>query len=150
LSDAYHEATGNAAGIIVIISLMAILNGVIVNIVMGSRFLYGLASKGWITGWFAKVTRTHVPARGLTVVAVTALICAILFPIEHLAQATSLLLLFVFCAVNVSLIVIRRNSTASKERVPRISPSFIPWLGALTSGALLVWQAATIVGSLRY
>ena len=149
LSDAYRTATGNAPAIIGIISLMAILNGIIVNIVMGSRFLYGLSAKGWITNWFAKINRTHVPARGLIVVAIAALVCAILFPIERLAQTTSLLLLFVFCAVNLSLIAIRRGDIANpKMRVPRISPSFMPWIGALTSGALLTWQLVTIASDL--
>lgn len=149
LSDTYQAATGNTAGIIGVISLMAILNGVIVNIIMGSRFLYGLSTKGWVTSWFAKVNRRHVPAHGLIVVAVAALVCAILFPIEHLAQTTSLLLLFVFCAVNVSLVVIRRGDVSDpKLRAPRISPSFMPWLGALTSGALLTWQLVTIASDL--
>lgn len=144
LADAYKTATGNATGIIVIVSLIATLNGVLVNIIMCSRFLYGLSGRGWITPWFSKVSRFHVPARGLLVIAAIALLCALWLPIENLAQITSLLLLFVFLAVNVSLIIIRRHD-AKEERKLRISPHFLPWIGALAAGGLLIGQVLTMV-----
>lgn len=144
LAEAYASATGNSAVPIVVVSLIATLNGVIVNIVMGSRFLYGLARREWIGPWFGKLSRYHVPARGLSIVAGVAFVCAMWFPVEYLAQATSLLLLFVFFAVNISLIAIRRRDT-QENRVFRISPHFVPWLGALASGALLVGQIITLL-----
>lgn len=139
LADAYTSATGRPAVVITAISLVATLNGVIVNVIMGSRFLYGLANRGWITPWFGKISTHHVPARGLIIVACIAVLCAIWFPITRLALATSLLLLFVFLAVNVSLILIRRRDPKESQQL-RISPTFIPWLGALASGALLLGQ----------
>lgn len=144
LADAYKTATGNTAGIITVISLMATLNGVLVNVIMGSRFLYGLANRGWIPSWFNKVSSTHVPARGLILVAAVALPCALWFPIERLAQVTSLLLLFVFCAVNLSLIAIRHRDTKESRKL-RIAPVFMPWLGAVASALLLVGQIVLIV-----
>lgn len=144
LADAYKAATGNAAGIITVISLMATLNGILVNVIMGSRFLYGLANRGWIPPWFSKVSSAHVPARGLTLVAAVALPCALWFPIERLAHVTSLLLLFVFLAVNLSLIVIRHRD-AKESRTLRIAPVFMPWLGAIASALLLIGQIALIV-----
>lgn len=144
LSDVYSAATGNAAGIIIVISLLATLNGIIVNLVMGSRFLYGLANRGWISSWFGRVSSTHVPARGLLLVAAVALIGALWLPIERLAQTTSLLLLVVFLAVNVSLIVIRRRDTTEARKL-RIAPTYVPWFGAFASGALLIGQAITLV-----
>ncbi|HYG83874.1 MAG TPA: APC family permease [Verrucomicrobiae bacterium] len=144
LADAYTAATGQSAMIIIIISLIATLNGVIVNVVMGSRFLYGLAARGWITSWFGKVSKYHVPARGVLVVGLLALICAIFFPLGQLAGFTSLLLLFVFFAVNVSLIAIRRRDPPEARKL-HISPSFTPWAGAITSGALLIGQLFTII-----
>lgn len=144
LAAAYQTATGLHPGIIIIVSLMATLNGIIVNMVMGSRFLYGLANRGWLTPWFAKVSKNSVPARGLIVVAVVALLCGFLLPIEQLAQTTSLLLLFVFLAVNMSLIIIRRRDSAQSRKL-RISPPFMPWLGTVASGLLLIGQFVVIV-----
>ena len=145
LADVFTAATGQNAMIIIVISLLATLNGVLVNVIMGSRFLYGMAKRGWIPEWFSKVSRWHVPARGTVVVGAGALVAALLLPIENLAQLTSLLLLGVFLAVNVSLIVVRRQSGHAKEDSLRISPVFMPWLGAILSAGLLAAQAATLL-----
>lgn len=148
LADAYRHATGNSAVVIVAISLLATLNGVLVNIIMGSRFLYGMARREWIPSWFAAVSRRYVPARSLLVVAGIALLSALLLPIERLAQVASLLLLCVFFAVNLSLIIIRRRSDP-KTRNLQISPTFLPWLGIAASAALLIGQGVVLVlGSL--
>jgi amino acid transporter len=144
LADVFQVATGNGAEIIIIISLLATLNGVLVNVVMGSRFLYGMARRGWVPEWFSKVSRWHVPARGTIVVSTLALIAALLLPIEQLAQATSLLLLCVFIAANVSLIVVRRRTQSGRDNL-KISPTYMPWIGAIASTALLVGQIFTIV-----
>lgn len=143
LADAYTTATGNGAGIIIVISLLATLNGVLVNIVMGSRFLYGMARRGWIPEWFSKVSQRHVPTRGIIIVSSLALIAALLLPIERLAQLTSLLLLVVFLAANVSLIVVRRSQPQFDNL--KISPTYMPWVGAIASSALLAGQIATMV-----
>lgn len=137
LADAYHAATGNAGGIIAVISLIATVNGILVNFIMGSRFLYGMGQRGWIPGGFAKLSKRHVPVRGLLVVVAVALLFALWLPIERLAQLTSSLLLIVFLAVNISLIVVRRQAPA---RNFRISPTYMPWLGAICSVGLLVAQ----------
>lgn len=144
LADVFTAATGNEATIIIVISLLATINGVLVNVIMGSRFLYGMANRGWIPAWFSKVSRWHIPARSTVSVGIIALIAALLLPIEQLAQTTSLLLLCVFLAVNVSLIVIRRRQSSSKDPL-KMSPNFIPWAGAIASALLLAGQAITMM-----
>lgn len=143
LADVYKTATGNEATIIIIISLLATLNGVLVNVVMASRFLYGMARREWIPLWFSKLSKQRIPARGTVVAGSLALIAALLLPIEHLAQATSLLLLFVFSAANISLIVVRHSAPPELKNL-RISPTFMPWVGAAASLALLVGQTFTL------
>lgn len=144
LAKAYEAATNNDAGIIIIISLIATLNGILANVIMGSRFLYGLGRRNWIPAWFSRVSKQRVPARSLAVVAGTALACALLLPIEHLAQMTSLLLLCVFLAVNISLAIIRKRDTELSRHL-RISPNYLPWVGIIASGALLVGQCVVFV-----
>lgn len=143
LADAFQSATGRQATIIVGISLLATLNGILVNIIMGSRFLYGMAHRDWIPKWFAKVSGRHVPARGVILVGLVALGASLWIPLEHLAQITSLLLLCVFFAVNVSLIIIRRRN-GSAGRHYQISPSAMPWIGAIASVGLLLGQGVAI------
>ncbi len=137
LAQAYQVATGRTADTIIIISLLGTLNGMIVTMIMGSRFLYGLATRGWINPWFSHLSSRHVPARGLIAVAAVALMCALWLPIERSAQLTSLLLLMVFLAANVSLILIRRKDADTGQQ---LTPGFVPWFGAAASGALLVCQ----------
>lgn len=144
LAKAYEAATNHDAGVIIIISLIATLNGILANVIMGSRFLYGLGSRGWIPSWFSRVSKQHVPAQSLLIVAAIALVCALLLPIEHLAQLTSLLLLCVFLAVNISLAIIRKRDTELSRRL-RISPAYLPWVGIVASGALLVGQCIVML-----
>jgi amino acid transporter len=144
LADAYHAATGNSVGVIVVVSLLATLNGILVNIIMGSRYLYGLGKRGWISPWFSKVSGRHVPARGIILVAGLALLCALWIPIEKLAQTTSLLLLVVFFAVNISLIVIKRRQSIAAGTI-RVTPTFIPWIGSVAALGLLLAQIATLI-----
>lgn len=142
LADAFEQATNKEAGIIIVISMVATLNGVLANLIMGSRFLYGLSRREWIPEWFGKLSKHYVPARSLILVSLVAIIAALWLPIEHLAQGTSLLLLIVFLAINASLIVIRRKSTG---RPIRISPAFMPWVGSIATGTLLVSQILRII-----
>lgn len=144
LADVFTAATGSEATIIIVISLLATLNGVLVNVVMGSRFLYGMSRQGWIPAWFSKVSKRHIPARGTLLVGLIALVSALLLPIETLAQTTSLLLLCVFLAANVSLIVVRRQNRLSIDAL-KISPTFMPWVGAIASIALLAGQVFTML-----
>lgn len=139
LAKAYEVATKNDAGVIILISLVATLNGILANIIMGSRFLYGLGKRNWIPPWFSHVSTRHVPDRSLLIVAAIALVGALLLPIEHLAQLTSLLLLCVFLAVNISLAIIRRRDTDLSRHL-QISPNYLPWVGIVASGALLLGQ----------
>lgn len=144
LADAYTVATGNNAISIVLIGLVATLNGVLVNIIMGSRILYGLSRRGWATPWFGVLSRYQVPARGLVVVSLIALVCGLFIPLASLAQITSLLLLLVFFAVNVSLIVIRKQQPKHSEAL-HIAPKYLPWAGAATSFGLLAVQLVTMI-----
>ncbi len=142
LALAYQLATGNAADAIIVISLLGTINGMIVTMTMGSRFLYGLARQGWISSWFSRLSSRRVPLRGLVLVATGALLCALTLPIERSAQITSLLLLLVFLAANVSLILIRKQSTTSSQN---LTPEYVPWLGAIASAALLIGQSAAML-----
>jgi APA family basic amino acid/polyamine antiporter len=50
LAKAYEVATNNDAGVIILISLVATLNGILANIIMGSRFLYPHGSAMYQSG----------------------------------------------------------------------------------------------------
>lgn len=91
------------------IALFAIINGALVQTIMASRVLYGLASRGQMPKFFAKinpVTRTPVIATAFSGACVLGL--ASVGALAGLATATSLILLAVFAAVNLSLWRVKR------------------------------------------
>ena len=119
------------------ISMLAILNGVVVQFLMGPRVLYGMGRAATAPKWLGRVSeRTRTPIAATAVFATLVLGFALLLPIERLAQITSAVILVVFVLVNCALIVIRKRDTPAPFRVP----GFVPFLGAVTCVLLLVAQ----------
>ncbi|MEM7523858.1 MAG: amino acid permease [Pseudomonadota bacterium] len=115
-----------------IIAIVATVNGVLIQMIMASRVLYGLADRGQLPAVLATVSqRTQTP-----VVATLAVVCVIILltlalPIDALAERTSQIVLFVFILVNAALIRLkfRREKETNHFKVP----IFVPVFGVLTS-----------------
>ena len=83
---------------------IAMVNGILVQIVMASRVLYGMGNEGLAPRWFSDVDQgRQTPARATVFVAVMVLALALFFPLVQLASATSLVTLGVFALVNLAL-----------------------------------------------
>ncbi len=134
------ERTGSQGVIVLtLIGLLATLNGIVVQIIMGSRVLYGLAKQGWIHDKFLKLHKTNQTPIFATVCIVGAMILATLtLPIVSLAKATSLLLLSIFILVNASLISVKRKQKNHKGYIT--VPIAIPILGVICSSGLILYQ----------
>jgi APA family basic amino acid/polyamine antiporter len=94
-----------------LIALFAVSNGALINMIMASRLLYGMAEERVLPGAFGRV----LPQRRTPWVAIvfTTLIAAGLIltgDLETLADTTVVLLLVVFAIVNVSVLVLRSES----------------------------------------
>lgn len=141
MSTLFETVTGRGGSSISTIASFAMLNGVLVQIVMASRVLYGMANDGQLPGWLAVVDATRqTPTRATILVAVTMTILAVLFPLVELARATSIITLAVFTAVNVSLVRLARGGRLQIGR----------WwingvIGAVAAAALCVWQVTELV-----
>jgi APA family basic amino acid/polyamine antiporter len=128
-----------AARWIGLISILAVLNGALVQIIMASRVLYGMASRGRLPAWLAEVhprTRTPLVATALCTGIMLAL--ALTLPLEPLARLTSGLILVVFTLVNLSVIVLRRREGATGDGPAW--PLFIPVAGAILSTGMLAFE----------
>jgi len=130
---------------ITLISLIAISNGALVQIIMAARVLYGLANQGLLPALLAKVNpRTCTPVIATGLVALLVLVLAWLFPIETLAKITSSILLVVFALVNMALLLVKRqDSVAGKTDLPGPHVSYsalIPGTGFVLCLALLFIQ----------
>lgn len=133
------ERSGAGHGVWVsAIGMIAAMNGVIVQIIMGSRILYGLANEGWIHRSFGKVHRSfQTPVTATLVVLATMIAATVVLPLVSLAQITSLLVLIIFTLVNAALIVIKRRHRDHDGYIDL--PRAIPYLGvALCLGTLVV------------
>lgn len=119
-----------------IISLIAIINGALVQVIMGSRILYGMAKQNFIAANFASVSpKTRTPIKATFVIGAIVWLLAIGFPLLTLAKITSFIIIMVFALVNFSLLTIRIH-----EGCKRILKIFLPLIGGLLCLGLLALQ----------
>jgi basic amino acid/polyamine antiporter, APA family len=125
--------------VISVIGMAAALNGIIVQLIMGSRLLYGMAKQGWIPSIFATVEpRRHTPRFSTLIVAGLMLAGVIILPLLSLAKTTSFLALGIFCLVNLSLVIIKRRTPTGKNII-RI-PIAIPALASIVSLGMIIQE----------
>lgn len=134
------ERSGASHGVFLsLIGMIAAMNGVIVQIIMGSRIIYGLANEGWIHHRFGRVHGSYQTPVTATLVVVAAMIVgAAVLPLVSLAQLTSLLVLIIFTLVNAALIVIKRRHREHGGYIDVPAP--IPYLGVMLCLGTLVFQ----------
>ncbi len=117
------------------VAIVATVNGVLIQMIMASRVIYGLADRDHLPKVLAivpKATQTPVVAT-LLVVAIIVLLTQTI-PIGTLAERTSQIVLGVFVLVNISLILLKMqpDEAAKHFRVPLM----VPILGVITSALL--------------
>ncbi len=111
------------------ISMFAVANSALINMLMASRLLYGMARENVLPKPLARVLperRTPVVAIIFTTLLAFALIA--LADLTALGGTTSLILLCVFTVVNVAVLVLRKDRV---EHEHFHTPAVIPVLGAL-------------------
>ncbi|MFT4177741.1 MAG: APC family permease [Luteolibacter sp.] len=126
------------------ITLFSIGNTALLNYLMGSRLLYGMATQRLLPSVMGKIhpiRRTPHVAIGLLFLIVSVLI--LIGDIRQLAEATALLLLTVFVVVNVALVILKLRP--GEEKGGFEVPLFVPVTGALVCGVLI---ASRIHGAL--
>jgi len=122
------------------IGLLALSNGALINMIMASRLLYGMAQEGVVPRPFARVLpgrRTPWLAIAFTSAIAAALVCT--GDLGSLADTTVAVLVVVFAVVNVCVLVLRRETV---EHEHFVVPSVLPVLGVLISIALLTQVAS--------
>ncbi|ATU90481.1 APC family permease [Phyllobacterium zundukense] len=113
------------------ITMFAVANSALINMLMASRLVYGMSREHVLPPLFGKVhptRRTPYLAIAFTTLLAFALIMFV-GEVPALGGTTALLLLFVFTVVNIAVLVLRR------ERVDHThfrTPTFLPVLGAIS------------------
>ncbi|NOD63807.1 APC family permease [Ruegeria sp. HKCCD6109] len=117
------------------VAIVATVNGVLIQMIMASRVIYGLADRNHLPKVLAivpKATQTPVIAT-LLVVAIIVLLTQTI-PIGTLAERTSQIVLGVFVLVNISLILLKMKPDEAAKHFR--APLVVPILGVITSALL--------------
>jgi basic amino acid/polyamine antiporter, APA family len=126
----------NADTIFSAVAMIAVSNTMLINMLMASRLLYGMANQGVLPHLFSWVSPRRTP--WFAIAFTTALSIVLIITTEdlvNLADTTVLLLTAVFLLVNITVLVLRRDPVAHDHFV---APSFIPVIGALVAAVFLL------------
>ena len=123
--------------IIPFISLFAVGNSALINMMMASRLLYGMSKQGVLPPFLGKVhPRRRTPWAAILFTTAIALALTTYISIDPenpivilLGGTTSLLLLAVFAVVNVAVLVLRRQPV---DHDHFRTPTFLPVVGVIT------------------
>ncbi len=142
LALVYQRATGSEPIFISLIGLSAVVNGALIQIIMASRVLYGMANQGWLPPVLAEVhPTTRTPLKTTIGLVLLIWVLALWLPLLTLAQTTSLITLTVFALVNLSLWRVKHLDGADAPREGlRALPAWVPLLGFVVSLAFALFQ----------
>jgi APA family basic amino acid/polyamine antiporter len=119
-----------------VIAMIAVSNTMLINMMMASRLLYGMANQGVLPAPFAWVSPRKTP--WFAILFTTALSIVLLVTTDDLSglsDTTVLLLTSVFFLVNVCVLVLRRDPVGHSHFV---APSIMPVIGGLVALVFLL------------
>lgn len=136
-----RAAPGFPPAVFSVIALFAIANTALLNAIMGSRLVFGMARAGLLPRGLAALHPTRgTPHRAIAIVAVAVGLLMFAGGVRLLASATSLLLLTVFALMNAALLVLQRRPGEPHGQFE--IPAAIPAFGILVCVALLAQAEA--------
>jgi amino acid transporter len=116
-------------GIFAFITMFAVANSALINMLMASRLLYGMAQQRVLPRFLGKVhPQRRTPWAGILFTTAIAFALIWFANLEALGGTTSLLLLCVFTIVNIAVLVLRKDPV---EHDHFHAPTVIPVLGAI-------------------
>jgi APA family basic amino acid/polyamine antiporter len=119
------------------IAMIAVSNTMLINMLMASRLLYGMANQGVLPAAFGLVSSSR-RTPWFSIIFTTALSIVLILLVDdfaNLADTTVLLLTGVFLLVNICVLVLRRDPVAHDHFV---APSILPIIGAIVSAVFLL------------
>ncbi len=137
LTAIVSKSTWFPASMLSVISLIAILNGAIVQLLMAPRVVYGITKHSPQLRFLSAINpNTQTPIVATIAVSLVMLVFALLFPLAQLAQLTSTIILCLFVLVNAALLVFKKREVYDGFQVYR----WVPILGIIFSLLLLLAQ----------
>jgi APA family basic amino acid/polyamine antiporter len=146
LATLYAQLTGGSGELIAAAATIAMVNGILVQIIMGARVIFGMSKEGMLPQGLSHVhPKLKTPIRATIGVAVLITVLALTFPLGGLARTTAAVILTVFTLVNISLWRIgnRKQSDPSLQRW-----KYLGLLGAALSAGLLIIELINQISTL--
>jgi len=134
----FERLTGMPPIGITLVAIVATLNGVVIEIIMASRVVYGLSKKGRLPGRLSRVDpNTRTPLNATLVITAIMLGAALFIPLDFLVTTTSQIILAVFALVNLALVRVKLRGDPAPEDIFTV-PVIIPGIGVVSCLFLLL------------
>jgi amino acid transporter len=129
------QATWFSSDFFAVIALIAVANGVLLELIMLARLFYGMARRGWLPAGLGTINlRRRTPVRATILGGSIVFALTVALPFVSLVAITSTITLLVFAGVNLALWQLQRSRPRIRGfRVPR----FIPPIAALANVCLV-------------
>ena len=129
---------------IALISLIAVINGVLAQIIMGSRVLFGLARQKSAPSFLKEVhQKFQTPIAATIIIGIAITFLAIVVPIVNLANTTSYVIISVFVLVNFSQVILIYKDR--KFRMFRTINFWLPFLGGILCLVFLSFKTFALI-----
>lgn len=136
---------GGSGNWISLVAVVAVLNGALIQTIMGARVLYGLSAQGWLPPLFARVhPRRRTPVLATATICAAILVFSLALPLETLARGTSLVTLTVFSVVNLALWRLKGRVPAPPGAV--VYPRWISLCGFAICAVVLALEILRLAG----
>ncbi|MGE3643166.1 MAG: APC family permease [Beijerinckiaceae bacterium] len=125
------------AHLFTLVAIVATVNGILIQMIMASRVVYGLSNQGNLPAIFGYVQpRLQTPLVATLVIAAIVTVLALTTPIARLAELTSQFVLVLFVLVNAALLALKIRGPEAQGDHFR-APGWAPVAGII-SGLLLL------------
>jgi amino acid transporter len=143
LAMLYERTTGQPPLVITFIGLVSVTNGVLIQMIMGSRVLYGMSRQKWLPVKVGKINAvTHTPINATITVTSLVILFALIFPLLSLAKITSFITLIIFMLINFALLKIK---IVQKEHMGFTVPIWTPLVGGVSTLLFLFYLLLTLL-----
>ena len=139
LATVFQRLTGLPLVTMSAIAVVATLNGVVVNMIMIARVLYGLARQGSLPDALGRVSpRTRTPLLGTAIGVGAILFLTLAVPLAGLADIAARGTLLIFAIINLALIRIKLRREPNPPGI-FVCPLWVPCAGLSSSLLLLAF-----------
>jgi amino acid transporter len=120
------------------VALVAVSNGVLIQILVLARLLYGMARRSLLPEWLSRVSGVQVPLRATMVAGTLILISTLALPFHTLLRVSTTLTILLFVLVNLALC--RLHYLQPAHHVAFRVPVWVPYLATLSNVLLVAAQ----------